>query len=117
MQYQSKVDTAINVTFDQNTYETLFFFFFVSLCTVVCCSVGTIPTVVLRIRLYSIRCENTLYCSTRLFRAIFYKRECRVHKNDRRQCGIREVTLYNEFDAKKNAETDSMHITSKVLGT
>jgi hypothetical protein len=75
MKYQSNVDTAINVRFDQNTHET--FLFFVSLCTIVCCSVGTIPTVVLGIRLYSIRCEDTLYCSTctRLFRATFYKRD------------------------------------------
>lgn len=75
-----------------------------------CCSVGTIPTVVLGIRLYSIRCENTIYCSTRLFRATFYKRE-RVECTKMTDDNVasvrlhREVTLWNEFDAKKKYRT------------
>lgn len=42
---------------------------------IVCCRVDTIPTDVLWIRLHIIRCEDTLYCNTRLFRATFYIRD------------------------------------------
>jgi len=63
MQYQSNVDTAINVSLNR-IHTRPFFKFFISLCKIVSCNVGTIPTVVLGIRLYSITCENTLYSDT-----------------------------------------------------
>ena len=66
-----------------------------------CCSVGAIPTVVLGIRLYCIRCENTIYCSTRLFRATFNKREsveCTVEVQMSKNCyEIRNSKIYFEF--------------------